>query len=90
MRSEISGLNEFQKSDDEAPEDSEPEDSEDVGPFISIPGTRDLGLGKPLALAFARECLPDEFDEIDYIFGGRGAYRNFEALLQRKRALTLV
>ena len=34
-----------------------------------------LGLGKPLALDFAREFLPDDLDEVRYIFSKRGAYR---------------
>ena len=35
---------------------------------ISIPDKRELDLGKPLALDFAREYLPDDYDEVRQIF----------------------
>ncbi|MGA2287825.1 hypothetical protein [Bradyrhizobium sp.] len=79
-RSAISGL-------DELPDDAEDGEAEDGEEYIAIPDKRELGLGKPLALDFARQCLPDDFDEVSYIFGGRGAYRNFRAFLNRKKAL---
>jgi hypothetical protein len=34
-----------------------------------------LDLGKPLVLDFAREFLPDDYDEVRHIFSRRGAYR---------------
>jgi hypothetical protein len=78
-RSGLSGLDEMNEE--------LPENIEDGEEYITIPGKRELGLGKPLALDFARECLPDDFDEVSYIFGGRGAYRNFRAFLIRRKAL---
>ena len=67
--------------------DELPDDVEDEEKYIAIPHKRELGLGKPLVLDFARECLPDDFDEVRYIFGKRGAYAKFNALLARRNAI---
>jgi hypothetical protein len=64
-----------------------PEDLDDDKKYLPIPGKRELGLSKPLALDFARECLPDDFEEVRDIFSRSGAYRRFETLLNRRRAL---
>jgi hypothetical protein len=74
-------------SDFEGLLDELPEDVEDDEKYIAIPDKRELGLGKPLALDFAREVLPRDFDEVRYIFGRRGAYARFRALLIRRKAL---
>ena len=78
-RSEFSDLDEF---NDELPDDIEDEEN-----YIAIPDKRELGLGKPLALDFAREFLPDDFDEVRYMFSKRGAYKKLRSLLIRKSAL---
>lgn len=67
--------------------DELPDDIDDEQKYIAIPHKRDLDLGKPLTLDFARECLPDDFDEVRYIFSRKGAYRKFRALLIRRNAL---
>ena len=67
--------------------DALPDDVEDEEKYIAIPGERELGLGKPLALDFVREFLPDDFDEVRYMFSKRGAYPKFKALLARRNAL---
>lgn len=36
---------------------------------------------------FAREFLPDDFNEVRDIFSERGAYQKFKALLARRHAL---
>jgi hypothetical protein len=77
--SEFSDLDEF---NDELPDGFEDDEN-----YIAIPDKQELGLGKPLALDFARECLPDDFDEVRYMFSKRGAYKKFRALLIRTRAL---
>jgi hypothetical protein len=64
-----------------------PDDVDDEEKYIAIPGERELDLGKPRALDFARECLPDDFDEVRRLFSGKGAYRKFRALLARRNAL---
>ena len=55
--------------------------------YIAIPDKRDLDLGKPLVLDFAREFLPVDYDEVRHIFSRRGAYRRYKGLLVRRRAL---
>src|SRR5882724_7655288 len=72
-RSEFSDLDEL--------EDELPDDIEDDEKYIAIPDKQELGLGKPLALDFAREFLSDDFDEVRYMFSRRGAYKKFRALL---------
>jgi hypothetical protein len=66
--------------------DEIPDDIDDESKYVALPGKRDLGLGKPLALAFAREHLPEDFDDVREIFGKRGAYRRFHDLLIRRDA----
>ena len=51
-----------------------PDDIEDEEKYIAIPGKRDLDLGKPLVMDFAREFLPNDFDEVRYMFSRSGAY----------------
>jgi hypothetical protein len=64
-----------------------PDDADDEEKYISIPHKKELDLGKPLVLEFARQFLPDEFNEVRRMFDRRGAYARFRDLLQRKRAL---
>jgi hypothetical protein len=78
-RSEFSDLDDL--------EEELPDDIEDDEKYIPIPGKKELGLGKPLALDFAREFLPKQFDEVRYIFSKRGAYQKFRALLIRTKTL---
>lgn len=49
-----------------------------------LPSKRELGLGKPLALNFAREFLPNDIDDVQRIFARRGAYPRFHNLLIRR------
>ncbi len=78
-RSESSELDELN--------DELPDDIEDDEKYVAIPDKRELGLGKPLVLDFAREFLPDDFDEVRYIFSKKGAYAKFRALLIRRNVL---
>src|SRR5882724_10317369 len=78
-RSEFSDLDEL---NDELPDDVEDDEN-----YVAIPDKRELGLSKPLALDFAREFLPNDFDEVRYIFSKRGAYPKFRAVLARRNAL---
>ena len=72
---------EFGDSDEELPDDI------DDKRYILIPDMRELDLGKPLALYFARKFLPDDHDEVRHIFSRRGAYRRYKDLLVRRGAL---
>ena len=51
------------------------------------PTSENSASAKPLALDFAREFLPDDLDEVRYMFSKRGAYRKFRTLLIRTNAL---
>jgi hypothetical protein len=78
-RSALSGLDEI--------EEELPDGIEDDENYIAIPRKQELGLGKPLALDFAREFLPKDFDEVRYMFSKRGAYRKFRALVMQRNVL---
>jgi len=64
-----------------------PDDVEEDAKYIKIPHKHELDLGKPLVLDFARECLPDDFDDISEMFSRRGGYRKFDSLLRRRKAV---
>ena len=68
-------------NDEELPDDIEDEK------YIATPGKMELDLGKPLVLDFAREFLPDDYDEVCHIFSRRGAYRRYKDLMVRRGAL---
>jgi 2-hydroxychromene-2-carboxylate isomerase len=67
--------------------DELPDDVEDDERYVAIPDKRELDLGKRLVLDFARQFLPDDFDEVRQIFSKRGAYARFKDLLARRDAL---
>jgi hypothetical protein len=67
--------------------DEELPDDIDNKKYIIIPDKRELDLGKPLVLDFARQFLPDDYDEVSHIFSRRGAYRRYKELLVRRGAL---
>lgn len=71
----------------ELEDDDLPDDIEDETKYLKIPNTRDLDLGKPLVIAFVREFLPNDLDDVHYIFSKRGAYQKFKALLSRRGAI---
>ena len=77
----------IESSDLDEPFDELPDDIDDEEKYLVIPGKHELGLGKPLVLDFAREVLPNDFDELRSIFSKRGAYRKFKALLARRGAV---
>ena len=64
-----------------------PDDIDDSEKYVRVPDKRELDLGKPLVLDFARRFLPDDFDEVRQIFNRRGAYARFKDLLDRRGAL---
>ncbi len=64
-----------------------PDDLDDEEKYIALPDRRDLELGKPPALDFAREFLPDDFDDVHSFFNRRRAYPKFKALLARRGAI---
>src|ERR1700739_2952118 len=64
-----------------------PDDIDDPGKFLPLPDKRDLDLGKPLALDFARQFLPADFNDVRQIFSRKGAYARFKDLLDRRGVL---
>src|ERR1700730_10815267 len=62
----------FGDNDEELPDDVDDEK------YIAIPDKKELDLGKPLVLDFAREFLPDDYDEFRHIFSRRRAYQPIE------------
>ena len=72
---------EFGNNDEELPDDI------DDKKYIPIPDKRELDLGKPLVMDFAREFLTDDYEEVRQIFSRRGAYRRYRDLLVRRGAL---
>lgn len=64
-----------------------PEDIDDADRYVAVPDKRDLGLGKPLALEFARTQLPDCYEQVCAMFSHRGAYARFKDLLDRHDSL---
>ncbi|PPQ16903.1 hypothetical protein CV770_24020 [Bradyrhizobium sp. AC87j1] len=67
--------------------DELPDDIDDEEKYLAVPDKRELGLGKPLVLDFAREFLRDDFNDIRYFFSKRGAYPKFKSLLARRGAI---
>ena len=73
----------------EVDEDAEerPPDLDTNPRYLALPGKRDLDLGSRLALRFARDELPDAFDEVVDFFHHEGAYARFKNLLDRRGLL---
>jgi hypothetical protein len=67
--------------------DELPGDIDDEEKYLRIPDQRDLDLGKPLVLDFAREFLPDDFDMVRDIFRKRGGHGKFKVLVVRRGVL---
>ena len=59
----------------------------DGGRCIDIPHKNDLGLGEQLVFGFVENHLPDEYQHVQQIFQGRGAYGRFKDLLDSKGLL---
>lgn len=67
--------------------DERPDDIDDDEKYVQIPSRKELGLGKPLVLAFVDRFLPDDSDEIRRIFSRKGAYARFKDLLHHRGAI---
>ena len=68
-RSEMAGEDDFPKNIN----------SED---YIAIPHKNDLDLGVRLVFDFVSKYIPEEYEEVEYIFRKRGAYRRYKDLLE--------
>ena len=58
--------------------DELPDDIDDSEKYVQIPNKRELDLGKPLVLNFARQFLPDYFDEVRQIFSQQRRLRQIQ------------
>lgn len=67
-------------------EEELPEDIE-TGPYLALPGKRELDLGRELAMEFTEKILPGSVDTVRGFFHRRGAYGHFKALLDRSGQL---
>lgn len=68
-------------------EEELPDDIHDESKYAPVPGKYDLDLGNQLAYDFARQFLPDDYDEVRDIFRRRGAWGRFKDLLADKDLL---
>lgn len=73
--------------DDDGDWEPLPKGIDDEDRYIAIPDKRDLGLGTPLVLEFARTHLPECFEQVRDIFSHRGAYARFKDLLEHHNRL---
>jgi hypothetical protein len=64
-----------------------PDEVEDSKEYVPIPDKRELDLGKPLVLKFARHYLPDDYNRVREIFSRAGAYARFKDLLEHRGVL---
>lgn len=64
-----------------------PDDIDDAARYVAVPSPHDLGLGKPLALAFTRAHLPACYEQVREMFAHRGAYARFKDLLDHHHGL---
>jgi hypothetical protein len=69
-------VSELTPLDDEVPDDLESSDR-----YVVIPHKNDLDLGSHLALRFAAQELPGQYQVIQGFFRRRGAYARFKELL---------
>jgi hypothetical protein len=64
-----------------------PEDIDVSDRYLAVPDQRELDLGRRLALAFAGQELPDDYETVAGLFRRRGAYRRFKDLLETRGKL---
>ena len=65
-----------------------PEDIDDSDRYLAVPSQHDLDLGHRLALTFAAQELPDDYDMVTGFFRRREAYSRFKSLLQTRGRLS--
>lgn len=77
----------FWRSEEGGDLDEVPDDIDEGDKYLSIPRKTDLGLGKPLALAFADELSAGDARKVREMFSRRGAYARFRDLLENRGML---
>lgn len=64
-----------------------PEDIDNATRYLALPSKRDLDLGNALALQFAQEQLPDQYDDIYALLHHRHAYARYKVVLEKYEKL---
>ena len=77
----------FWESDLIDKEEKVPEDLGDPEHYIEVPHKRELDLDKRLVLRFVARNLPQEYEDVEEIFGHKGAYSRYKALSESKGQL---
>jgi hypothetical protein len=67
--------------------DEPPEDVHDDSKYLSVPSKKELDLGRNLALRFADEALPNDYERVKGFFAKAGAYTRFKDLLDERGRL---
>lgn len=70
--------------DFEEDEDGDEEEIDLHEGYIEIPHKNEFDLGRSLALSFAAECIPGDYEAVCEYFHRRGAYRRFKQLLETR------
>jgi Uncharacterised protein family (UPF0158) len=77
----------WMSTDADLQEGDAPQDIDDSDRYVALPSQCELGLGRRLALAFAADELPDDYDTVAGFFRRRGAYGRFKGLLDTRGKL---
>lgn len=64
-----------------------PDDLDTSERYIEVPHKNDLDLGRELALSFADEVIPDEYETVAAFFRKKGAYARFKGFLEAHHLL---
>jgi Uncharacterised protein family (UPF0158) len=72
----------YYDSDEELPEDLHENEK-----YLEIPDKREFDLGRDLALDFAKNSIPDDFEHVYAIFRSEGAYSRYKILLEKRDML---
>lgn len=67
--------------------DEPPDDADDETLYLTVPGKRELDLGRSLALEFTEQELPDCSSEVRGFFARPGACSKFKDLLAQRGVL---
>jgi hypothetical protein len=70
--------------------DALPEDIDDLDKYLRVPSEAQLDLGPRVALDFAREFLPKDYDEVERIFRGRSRNRSASRMLANTKFAALL
>ena len=68
-------------------EEELPDDFESSDRYLALPHKNDLNLGRVLALSFAEQHLPKDYEKVVGYFQKRGAYSRFKDLLEHRGVL---